>query len=225
MRTYDELFALAAARKGSQDFLADLPFPPKPADDLAQTPDHRILAGFSRYVFSTGLNWSVIANKWPGFEEAFEGFDIGRWCLMSDEDLDRLLADTRIIRHAGKIRSVAQNAQFLAGLAREHGSAAAAVAHWPATDHVGLLRLMKERGARLGGTSAQYALRSLGRDSFLLSGDVLKALAREGVVDNPQKAPTGKAALARIQAAFTTWMAQSGRSLSEISRTLALGVD
>ncbi|MEZ5769535.1 MAG: hypothetical protein R3D80_19145 [Paracoccaceae bacterium] len=46
-------------------------------------------------------------------------------------------------------------------------------------------------------------------------------LTAEGVIDGPA---TSKRALAAIQAAFNTWAAQSGRSLREISRTLAFSI-
>ena len=46
-------------------------------------------------------------------------------------------------------------------------------------------------------------------------------LIAEGVID---KQPTSKKALADIQSAFNVWMEQSGRSLTEISRTLAMSL-
>ena len=113
------------------------------------------------------------------------------------------------------------NAAFLQELAAEHGSAAACFAHWPDEDYIGLLALLKTRGTRLGGNTGAYALRFMGRDGFILSRDVVARLVAEGVVD---KAPTGKAALARTQAAFNEWRAQSGRGLTEISRVLAMSI-
>ena len=54
----------------------------------------------------------------------------------------------------------------------------------------------------------------------------VRALARELDVPAPviDKAPSSKKALASVQAAFNTWRADSGRSLAEISRTLACTV-
>ena len=221
MRSYDELFALAAARKGGADALeAMLPRPASP-ETLAALGDDRWLSMLTRCVFNAGFNWKVIEAKWSGFEAAFDGFDPGRWSMMSDDDLDRLLADTRIVRHGAKIASVRDNAALLRSLAKEHGSAAAAFARWPSTDHVGLLELLKRRGSRLGGTTGQYFLRFMDKDSFLSSRDVAAALVREGVVDKP---PSSKREMAAVQAAFNAWMAESGRGLTQISRTLAFSV-
>jgi len=62
----------------------------------------------------------------------------------------------------------------------------------------------------------------LGVDSLILTNDVVSALIREQVVD---KTPTSKGALRRTQDAVNTWMDESGRSLNEISKILALTVD
>ncbi len=221
-RPFEALFALAAARKGGPDaFELTLPASKTPAE-LAAIPDDRWLAAMTRAVFQAGFSWKVIATKWPGFEDAFRAFAPGRCSLMSDDDLDTLLKDKRIVRNGAKIRSVAENATFLCELAAEHGSAANAFANWPAEDYAGLLTLLKKRASRLGGTSAQYFLRSMGVDGFVLSRDVVRALIREGVVE---KEPATLRDLARVQAAFTCWRTESGRPLTQISRTLACSIE
>ncbi len=221
MRTFDAILAIAAERKGGPDALEAMLEPPLSPEDLARLPDHRWLALFTRFVFSAGFSWKVIERKWPGFEEAFHGFDVGRCAMMDDAWLDRLLQDTRIVRNGAKVQSVRDNAVFLQDLAREHGSAAKVFAHWPAEDYVGLLDLLKKRGSRLGGTTGQYALRFAGADGFILSRDVVARLIAEGVIDKP---PTSKRALAQVQAAFDAWRADSGRSMKEISRVLAMSI-
>ena len=221
-RPYDDLFALAAARKGGADaFEKTLPTP-KTATELAAIPDDRWLAAMTRAIFQAGFSWKVIEAKWPGFETAFWGFDPGRCSLMSDDDLDVLLKNKGIVRNGAKIRTVAQNAALLCELAAEHGSAAKAFAHWPSEDFVGLLTLLKKRASHLGGTSGQYFLRTMGVDSFVLSKDVVRALIREGVVE---KAPTSQRDLARVQEAFDHWRGQSGRPMTQISRTLACSIE
>ena len=203
MRSFDEIYEIAANRKGGPEALEALLATPKSATELAAIPDDRWLAAMTRSIFQAGFNWKVVENMWPGFEEAFEGFAVGRCAMLNDDDFARLVSDRRIVRHGTKIRSVQENAVFLSGLAGEHGSAAEAFANWPATDYIGLLDLMKKRGSRLGGNSGQYFLRAMGVDSFVLSRDVVARLIAEGVVD---KNPTSKKALADVQSAFITWI-------------------
>lgn len=222
MRPFAEIYAIAAERKGGTEALEALLPVAKPPEELAAIPDDRWLAGMTRSVFQAGFSWTVIEAKWAGFEAAFEGFPPGRWAVAPDEDLDRLVADKRIVRNAAKIRSVRDNAALLVDLAREHGTAAAAFAGWPAEDYVGLLDLLKRRASHLGGASAAYFLRMMGKESAVFSKDMVAALIREGVVAKP---PTSKRDLAAAQAALTTWRAESGRSLSAISRVLAASID
>ena len=222
LQEFEALFAMAAGRKGGAAAFEETLPTVKPADELAAIPDDRWLSMMARCVFQAGFNWKVVDQKWPGFEEAFEGFDPGRWSLMSDDDLDRLLKDTRVVRHAKKLASVGENAIFVRDLAAEHGSAARFFADWPDTDYVGLLTVLKKRGSRLGGNTGQYFLRFMGKDSFMLGGDVVKALIREGIVD---KQPSSQKDLARVQEAFNEWAAQSGRPMAQISRTLACTVE
>ena len=220
--SFDDLFETAAARKGGAEAFEQMLPVVLPDAEVAQIPDDRFLATFSRGIFQTGLNWKVVENKWPRIEDALWQFQIGRCSMMSDEDLDSLLQDSRVIRHAAKLLAVRDNAIFLKDLAQEHGSAATYFAEWPVDDFIGLLQVMKKRGSRLGGSTGAYALRHLGKDSFMLGGDVVKALIREGVVD---KAPTGQRDLKAVQAAFNHWKVESGRTMAQISRTLACTVE
>ena len=224
MQTYQTIFDRAAKRHGGAAALAAklADSTPKSPAELAAIADDRWLAEITRRIFQAGFNWSVIENKWDGFETAFEGFDVGRWAMASDDDLDALARDTRIVRNPQKIRTVRENAVFLSNLAKEHGSAARFFANYPASDYVGLLDVLKKRGSRLGGTTAQYFLRFIGKDSFVLSRDVTAALIASGVIDKP---PTSAKALRAVQDAFNGWMRESGRPLVQISRTLALSID
>ncbi|MEL6523957.1 MAG: DNA-3-methyladenine glycosylase I [Pseudomonadota bacterium] len=220
MRSYDEIFAIAAERKGGAKALEAMLVEAKPEVAPTNLPEDRWLSAMTRGVFQAGFSWKVIESKWPGFETAFKSFDVDACAMMDDTWLDQLLKDEGIVRNGAKIQSVRDNAVFIQGL-RAEGGISDLFGNWPATDFVGLLARMKDDGARLGGTTGQYLLRTLGCDSFVLSKDVVGRLIAEGVVD---KAPTSKKAMAAVQQAFNTWSEQSGHSLTRISRTLALSL-
>ncbi|GAB5437679.1 DNA-3-methyladenine glycosylase I [Falsiruegeria mediterranea] len=220
MHHFDEIFGLAAARHGGEAALNAQLTKPKTVTELTEIPDDRWLSVITKCVFQAGFNWKVIEAKWDGFEEAFDGFDLGRCAFMDDEKFDALLTDTRIVRNGTKIATVRDNAAFLLEL-RQEGGVGQTLGGWPSTDYIGLLAMLKSRASRLGGTTAQFAMRFAGRDGFILSQDVVARLVAEGVVD---KTPTSKKALTATQEAFNTWMDQSGRSLTEISRVLAMSL-
>lgn len=219
---FAELFEIAARRKGGAKALEALLPTPTPTEQLAAMPDDRWLAEMAKRVFQAGFNWQVVESKWPGFEAAFDGFDVHKNAMMDDEDLDRLVSDTRIVRNGAKIRSVRDNAAFCLDLAKEYGSVGRCIADWPSDDYIGLLDMLKKRGARLGGLTGMMVLRGPGKDGFMMGGDVVKALIREGVVD---KEPTSKAAQKAVQEAFNAWAADSGRPYMQVSRILAYTVE
>ncbi|WP_170420371.1 DNA-3-methyladenine glycosylase I [Ruegeria arenilitoris] len=220
MHHFDDIYGLAADRHGGPHALEDKLSKPKSAKELGALSEDRWLSTITKCIFQAGFNWKVIEAKWDGFEAAFDGFDVGRCAFMDDEKFDALLQDTRIVRNGTKIATVRDNAAFLMEL-RTEGGVGKVLGGWPSTDYVGLLDMLAKRGSRLGGASAQYAMRFTGRDSFILSRDVTARLIAEGVIDKPA---TSKKAMAAVQDAFNTWMRQSGRSLTEISRVLAMSL-
>ncbi|SPH24385.1 DNA-3-methyladenine glycosylase 1 [Defluviimonas aquaemixtae] len=220
MRSFTEIYAIAAKRKGAAAVEARLTKPLAP-EEIVQTTDDRWLSTMAKSIFQAGFNWKVIEAKWDGFESAFEGFEPSRVALYGDAELDRLLADKGVVRNGAKLSAVISNAVFLTDLAREYGTAARFFADWPDKDYVGLLDLLSKRGSRLGGATGQRVLRVMGKPAFVLSKDVTARLIAEGVVD---KAPTSKRDLAAVQSAFNAWNRQSGRSLTEISQVLAMSI-
>jgi 3-methyladenine DNA glycosylase Tag len=221
MRKFSALYKQAASRKGGEKVLEGMIARPRSAAALARIPDDRWLSGMAKAVFRAGFNWSVIDRKWPDIELAFNGFDPHRIAFLSDDDLDILLKDARIIRHWRKLKAIRANAQYIVDLAAEHGTAAKYFAIYPSADYVELLSDLKKRAAYLGGTTGQYFLRELGKDSFILSKDVIAALSRENVFDG---SPTSKSSLADIQGAFNEWVDDGGESLTRVSRVLAFTV-
>ena len=221
MQSFPVIYEKAAARKGGTDALEALLPKPKSAAQLKRITDDRYLAEMTKCVFRSGFVWQIIEHKWPGFELAFDHFDTIACAMLSDEDLERLGQDERIVRNGKKIAAVRGNAQFVREVKEEHGGFGRYLAQWPNDDIVGLWDELKRRGQRLGGNTGPFFLRFVGKDTFMLSGDVVTALVRQKVID---KAPSSKKALAAVQNAFNEWRADSGRSLSEISRTLACTV-
>ncbi len=221
MTSFADLYARAVVRKGEVELEERIPVSPS-REALADTPDDRFLSMMTRRVFQAGFVYRVIEAKWPGFEEAFEGFDPPRVATMSGAEVSALKQDTRIVRNGQKIEATIENARFVCDIAEEHGSLGRFVADWPDTDLVGLWALLKKRGARLGGDTGPRFLRAMGKPTFVLTQDVVRALVEHGVVE---KKPTSKKALQAAQEAFDNWSAESGRDHSAISIVLACTID
>ena len=189
---------------------------------LAKLGDDRVLAEMAERVFSAGFVWSVIEKKWPGFEEAFLGFDPKRLVFQPDEFWEGLASDKRIVRNPQKIKAVRENARFVADIAREHGSFGKFLGEWPADDQVGLLEVFAKRGSRLGGFSGQYLLRFIGKDCFVLSADVVACLRDAGL--DIAESPTSKKDLRKVQDQFNAWAKETGLPLTHVSRICAMSI-
>lgn len=90
-------------------------------DEEWGTPQHdptRLYEKLCLEGFQAGLSWITILRRRPAFREAFHGFDPERVAAMTDADVERLLGDSRIIRHRGKIEATIANARATLALDR-----------------------------------------------------------------------------------------------------------
>ena len=69
-----------------------------------------------------GLSWRTVLHRREGYRAAFDGFDIATVAAYTDEDRERLRADTRIIRNRAKIASAITNARAALTVQAEYGS-------------------------------------------------------------------------------------------------------
>jgi 3-methyladenine DNA glycosylase Tag len=119
----------------------------------------------SRCVFQSGLNWATIAERWPAFREAFEGFEIAQVAGYGAADIARLMGDARIIRNRNKILATIHNAREFERIVKECGS----IAIWlngldKSNNYQGVVRRITSRFKHVGPTSVPLWLYSVGED-------------------------------------------------------------
>lgn len=214
--------ARAENRKGGAAALQALLPPVADRAELVRRGDDRYLAEMTRRVFCAGFVWAIIDAKWPGFEDAFLGFDLRRLNFQPTEFWEKLASDTRIVRNAGKIMSVRDNALFVSDIAQEYGSFGQWLAQWPSSDQIGLLDVLARRGSRLGGNSGQIFLRYVGWDGFVLSQDVVACLRDAGLAIAEE--PKSKRDLKLIQQQFNDWAEQTGLPYAHLSRICSMSI-
>jgi len=69
-----------------------------------------------------GLSWLTILKKRAAFRAAFANFEVDLVAAFGPADIDRLLADSGIIRNRLKIEAAAENARRIQALRKSHGS-------------------------------------------------------------------------------------------------------
>ena len=221
MTPFAEILKTAERKAGGAAKLRERLPTPKSAAALGKTPDDRYLSLMSLRVFQAGLKHSLVEARWPAFEEAFHGFVPARVAAMPDETVEALLQDARLIRHWGKLRSVPANAAAMRDVAAAHDGFGRWLAEWPGGRIVELWDELAKRFSQMGGNSGPMFLRMAGKDTFILTEDVGKALVRWAGLDGP---PKGKKEREKAQAAFNAWAGESGRPLCHLSRILAASV-
>lgn len=222
MTPFARILEKAAKRHGGIEALeAMLPKPKSPAA-LRRVPDDRYLSQMSLRVFQAGLKHSMVEAKWPAFEAAFLGFEPRRVRAMSDEAIEALMKDARLIRHLGKLRATRDNAAALCELSATHGGFGAYLTSFSPDRTIALWDELAKRFRQLGGASGPYFLRNVGKDTFLPTVHVAKALQAYA---RHEGGFSGKAARARAQDLICAYAAESGRPLCQVSRILALSVE
>jgi 3-methyladenine DNA glycosylase Tag len=222
MLAFEKIRVRAAERKGGEGALRSLLAPVAGNAAIAGISDDRILSTMAERVFAAGFVWRVIEQKWPGFEEAFLGFEPKRLLFQPDDFWHDLASDKRIVRNPQKIRSVKENAAFVERVSKEHGGFGEFLSRWPADDQVGLMAWLGKNGSRLGGNTGQYFLRWLGWDTFIISADMSAALRDAGL--DIADGPTSKKDLQKVQDQLNAWAMETRLPYMHLSRILAMSI-
>lgn len=123
-----------------------------------------------------GLSWTTILAKREGYRRCFLGFDAERVARFTPAQVDRLMRDSSIVRHRGKIESTVTNAKavialheagesladllwsFVDGVPLQNrpGAAAAVPSQTPVS--LAMSKQLKRQGFRFVGPTTCYAL-------------------------------------------------------------------
>ncbi|MEC4725885.1 DNA-3-methyladenine glycosylase I [Shewanella sp. D64] len=221
LESFASIYQRASDRKGGDESLESLLSGSLTEDEIGQYKDAELLSEMSKKVFQSGFVWRIVDNKWPAYQEAFFNFDPSKVLMLSHEQLQERASDPNLIRHMKKTMAIYDNALMTHDIALEHGSLAEYIGRWPAEEITELWAVLKRRGTRLGGNTGPYFLRAIGKDTFLLTGDVQGYLTSHGLVDFGFSSKSG---LKQTQGVFNAWQQESGRNLADISRVLACSV-
>jgi DNA-3-methyladenine glycosylase I len=121
--------------------------------------------------FQSGLSWLIILRKRENFRRAFHGFDVDRIAGYTKRDIDRLMADTGIVRNRAKVEATIANARATADLdidlsellwsfAPPPRPRPADLSKVPAVtpESTAMAKELKRRGFRFVGPTTAYAL-------------------------------------------------------------------
>ncbi|MEE9585588.1 MAG: DNA-3-methyladenine glycosylase I [Nitrososphaerales archaeon] len=129
----------------------------RPSDDASY------FENLTHCIFQAGLNWQVIANKWPNFKKAFHNFDIAKIAAFGEEDIKRLREDSGIIRNASKIAATINNAKEFESIASEDNGFQNWLDNLDKSDNYAIVVAeLKARFKHVGDLTARIFLHSVG---------------------------------------------------------------
>lgn len=118
------------------------------------------LEAMSRAVFNSGIKWNVIDAKWDGIRDAFDGFDPEKVAAYTPNDIERLMADPRVVHNRQKIEAVIANAGELIMTDHEFGGFESYLVSF--TDNDALVKDLHKRFKYLGESVAHFFLYDIG---------------------------------------------------------------
>lgn len=130
----------------------------KPKDDSGYFEE------MTKTVFRSGFSWKVIENKWPNFQKSFAQFSVDKVAAFDERDVDRLLADTSIVRNGRKIESTIHNARALKAIQKEFGSFEKYLRSLDGVGYPAVAQDLKNRFKHLGRTGTFTFLWSVGEE-------------------------------------------------------------
>jgi len=84
--------------------------------------DERVL--FERLaleIMQAGLSWEIVLKKRAALNKAFNRFTVAKVAAYGEAEVERLLADSGIIRNRRKIEAIIANAAILLAIRKSHG--------------------------------------------------------------------------------------------------------
>lgn len=150
------------------------------------TDEQGLYERISLEAFQAGLSWAIILRKREGFRRAFHDFHPETVAEFGDDDVERLLADTGIVRNRMKIVAAITNAKATIALREEGGlpefvwsfkpektPTPASYAEIPTTspESIALSKALRKKGFAFVGPTTMFALmEAIGMvDTHLLS--------------------------------------------------------
>lgn len=121
--------------------------------------------------FQSGLSWLIILRKREHFRHAFKRFDVATVAGFTAADVERLMADTGIVRNRAKIEATIANARAVADLDVDFGELMWTFAPAPrprpanpsevpavSPESTAMAKELKRRGFKFVGPATAYAL-------------------------------------------------------------------
>ena len=140
------------------------------------TDDHKMFEFLVLESAQAGLSWITILKRRDAYRNAFADYNAGKVARMTEQDVERLMQDSGIIRNRLKIAATITNARHFLEIQKEFGSfchylrtflpeSKPVINHWKTLSEIpastplsdAISKDMKKRGFKFFGTTICYA--------------------------------------------------------------------
>lgn len=124
--------------------------------------DNELFGRLILEINQAGLSWDTILKKEQSFREAYDHFDIAKVAAYTEQERERLMNDSGIIRNRLKINAAIENANTILRLQQEYGSFEQWLEHHHPKSKEEWVKLFKKTFKFTGGEIVNEFLMSIG---------------------------------------------------------------
>lgn len=124
--------------------------------------DNELFGRLILEINQAGLSWETVLKKEESFRKAYDNFDIQKIAAYTEEDRERLLSDSGIVRNKLKVNAAIENAKAIIELQKEFGSFEKWLEHHHPKTLPEWMRLFKKTFKFTGGEIVNEFLMSTG---------------------------------------------------------------
>ena len=179
------------------------------------TNDNQLFEELTFQTFKAGFSRKVVVDKWPEFQRLFQQFDIETVANFSEQTLEDLTQDRRIIRNRKKIAAAQHNAEKIVAIQVEHGSFRAWLDSFGVAQHQVLQQSLVKEMATAGPVTAYWFMVACDYPLYFCNDGSKRLLARLGWLSSEKAKPD------EVNALMLACYAASDKSLWELSHDLA----
>jgi len=130
-----------------------------------------------------GYKVSILRNRWTDIEKAFANYDVNKVSQYTDEDLKKMMNNSKLIRNRRKLKACIENAKIMKEISTQYSSFGKYLDQ-KKSDFKELKEELIERFYYLGDILALEYLKEIGIDTIKPDVHVVRVMHRLGLIDS-----------------------------------------
>lgn len=148
-------------------------------------PDSFFYKGLVKTIHVSGFKVAILRDRWEDIKKAFSNYDINKVSQYTDEDLERMMNNPKIIRNKRKLEACIKNAKIMKEISDKHGSFGEYL-NQSKDNPQELEEDLKDKFHFLGDVLVLDYLRGIGVDSIKPDTHVVRIMHRLNLVDSEE---------------------------------------